>query len=192
MNVSWYCNIFSFTSIRFDSILLSLSRTQNNNTEKERTIPITYLLQRINDMSNFHPFFIPFSKLNGKKCLTHNLQNFTGKFHITLEGVLICSAEYNGLEEDLEQVFDSLGLNESNRQLIRGIVLESSPVTVVVNDKEATVVAAATAAAAADGFNGEPMHVAQGMLTHPNTETYKIVNGGNGNDSTDGDYEEVD
>jgi hypothetical protein len=101
------------------------------------------------------PIFIPFSKLNSKICLTHNLQNFTGKFHITLEGVLICSAEYNGLVEDLEQAFDSFGLEETNRQLIRGVVLESVPVTVVdISDKEAAAVATATAAAAAaDGFD---------------------------------------
>jgi hypothetical protein len=114
-------------------------------------------------MSNFDPIFIPFSKLNGKACLTHNLQNFTGKFHITPDGVLICSAEYNGLEEDLEQAFDSFGLGEINRQLIRGVVLTAGVVTVgIINDEEAaavaaaaaTATAAAAAAAAACGFNG--------------------------------------
>jgi hypothetical protein len=113
-------------------------------------------------MSNFDPIFIPFSKLNGKACLTHNLQNFTGKFHITPDGVLICSAEYNGLEEDLEQAFDSFGLGEINRQLIRGVVLTAGVVTVgIINDEEAAAVAAAAAAAAtaaaaaaACGFNG--------------------------------------
>jgi hypothetical protein len=114
-------------------------------------------------MSNFDPIFIPFSKLNGKACLTHNLQNFTGKFHITPDGVLICSAEYNGLEEDLEQAFDSFGLGEINRQLIRGVVLTAGVVTVgIINDGEAaavaaaaaTATAAAAAAAAACGFNG--------------------------------------
>jgi len=105
-------------------------------------------------MAKYNPIFIPFSKLNGRKCLTHKLQNFTGKFHITLEGALICFDEYNGLEEDLERAFDSIRLNESNRQLIRGVVLESLPVTVVINDKEAAAVTAATAAAAADGFDG--------------------------------------
>ena len=105
-------------------------------------------------MSNFHPFFIPFSKLNGKKCLTHKLQNFTGKVHITLEGVLICFDQYCGLEEDLEQAFDSVGLSETNRPLIREVMLESPPITVVINDEEAAAVAAAVAAAAADEFDG--------------------------------------
>ena len=108
-------------------------------------------------MSNFDPIFIPFSKLNGKACLTHNLQNFTGKFHITPDGVLICSAEYNGLEEDLEQAFDSFGLGEINRQLIRGVVLTAGVVTVgIINDEAAAAVAAAAvaAAAAACGFDG--------------------------------------
>jgi hypothetical protein len=106
-------------------------------------------------MSNFHPFFIPFSKLNGKKCLTHKLQNFTGKLHITSEGVLLCCAEYSGLEEDLERTFDRIQLCEMDRQLLRGVMLESPPVTVVINDEEAATVAAATAAAAAaDGVDG--------------------------------------
>jgi hypothetical protein len=101
------------------------------------------------------PIFIPFSKLNGKICLTHNLQNFTGKFHITLEGVLICSAEYNGLEADLEQAFDHIQLCETDRQLLRGVMLESLIVNVVdISDEEAAAVATATAAAAAYGFDG--------------------------------------
>jgi hypothetical protein len=102
------------------------------------------------------PIFIPFSKLNGKICLTHNLQNFTGKFHITLEGVLICSAEYNGLEADLEQAFDHIQLCETDRQLLRGVMLESVLVNVVdISDEEAAAVATATAAAAAAyGFDG--------------------------------------
>ena len=144
-------------------------------------------------MSNFNPKFIPFQKLNGKKCLTHKLQNFTGKLHITSEGVLICFDEYSGLEEDLEDAFDCIGLSEMDRRLLRGVISESPPVTAVINNEEAAFVAAATAAAAADGYNGEPMHVAQGILTHPNTETYKLLNGIDGDDSTDdGDIEEVD
>jgi len=105
-------------------------------------------------MSNFHPFFIPFSKLDGKICLTHKLQNFTGKLHITSDGVLLCCAEYSGLEEDLERTFDCIQLCEKDRHLLRGVMLESAPVTVVVNDEEAAAVADATAAAAADGFDG--------------------------------------
>ena len=162
-------------------------------------------------MSNFHPFFIPFSKLNGTKCLTHKLQNFTGKFHITLEGVLICSDEYSGLEEDLERTFDHIQLCEKDRRLLRGVMLDSPPVTVVINNEEAAFVAAATAAAAADGekcnsiskkqllrvdaldkHHGEPMHVAQGMLTHMTAENYKLLKGIDGYDSTDGDEDEVD
>ena len=181
-------------------------------TNANRSLYITYLPQsRINTMSNFHPFFIPFSKLNGTKCLTHKLQNFTGKFHITLEGVLICSDEYSGLEEDLERTFDHIQLCEKDRRLLRGVMLDSPPVTVVINNEEAAFVAAATAAAAADGekcnsiskkqllrvdaldkHHGEPMHVAQGMLTHMTAETYKLLKDIDGYDSTDGDEDEVD
>ena len=148
-------------------------------------------------MSNFHPFFIPLSTLNNdKKCVTYNIQNFTGKVHITLDGVLFCSADYDGFEEDLEQAFDSFGLEETKRQLIRGVVPPADVVAAsIINDDEAAAVAAATAAAAADGFNGElhhgePMHVAQGIMTHMTTETYKLLNGIDGDDSTDGDEEE--
>ncbi|OEU21446.1 hypothetical protein FRACYDRAFT_235072 [Fragilariopsis cylindrus CCMP1102] len=82
-------------------------------------------------MSNFHPFFIPLSTLNNdKKCVTYNIQNFTGKVHITLDGVLFCSADYDGFEEDLEQAFDSFGLEETKRQLIRGVV---PPADVLLN-----------------------------------------------------------
>jgi hypothetical protein len=105
-------------------------------------------------MTKYSPIFIPFSKLNGKKCLSHKLQNFTGTFHITSEGVLLCFDEYCGLEEHLEQTFDFIQLSETDRQLLRGVMLESHPVTVVINDDEATAVATATAAAAADGFDG--------------------------------------
>jgi hypothetical protein len=109
-------------------------------------------------MSNFHPTFIPISKLNNdKKCVSSSLVNFTGNIHYTPDGVLICSAEYNGLEEDLEQAFDSFGLGESNRQLIRGVVLTAGVVTVgIINDEAAAAVAAAAvaAAAAACGFDG--------------------------------------
>ncbi|OEU12987.1 hypothetical protein FRACYDRAFT_243339 [Fragilariopsis cylindrus CCMP1102] len=112
-------------------------------------------------MSKSNPIFIPFSMLNNdNKCVTYNVQNFTGKVHMTLDGVLICSTDYDGLEEDLEEAFNAFGLGETNRQLIRGVVLESSPVTAVVNDEEAAVVAAATAAAAADGFDGNEELVA--------------------------------
>ena len=87
---------------------------------------------------------------------TSSFLNFTGNIHYTPDGVLICSAEYNGLEEDLEQAFDSFGLGESNRQLIRGIVLpKAGTVTVgIINEEEATAVTTATAAATADGFDG--------------------------------------
>jgi hypothetical protein len=125
--------------------------------KKEHRTLHSFLQSKINNtMSNFDPIFIPFSKLNGKECLTHNLLNFTGSIHYTPDGVLICSAEYNGVEEDLEQAFDSFGLGESNRQLIRGVVLPAGVVTVgIINDEEAAAVAAATAAAAAaDGFDG--------------------------------------
>jgi hypothetical protein len=110
-------------------------------------------------MSNFHPTFIPISKLNNdKKCVTSSLLNFTGNIHYTPDGVLICSAEYNGLEEDLEQAFDSFGLDESNRQLIRGIVLPANAGTVtvgIINEEEGIAITAATAAAAAaaDGLD---------------------------------------
>jgi hypothetical protein len=131
-------------------------------------------------MSKSNPIFIPFSMLNNdNKCVTYNVQNFTGKVHMTLDGVLICSTDYDGLEEDLEEAFNAFGLGETNRQLIRGVVLESSPVTAVVNDEEAAVVAAATAAAAADGFDGNEELVAG-----------ESPNGGHGDDSTDADDEE--
>jgi hypothetical protein len=108
-------------------------------------------------MSNFDPIFIPISKLNNdKKCVTSSLLNFTGNIHYTPDGVLICAAEYNGLEEDLEQAFNSFGLGESNRQLIRGIVLpKAGTVTVgIINEEETIAVTAATAAAAAaDGLD---------------------------------------
>ena len=65
-------------------------------------------------MANSNPIFIPLSKLNnGNNCVTHQFENFSGNIHYTPDGVLICSAEYNSLEEDLEQVFDSIGLDRS-------------------------------------------------------------------------------
>jgi hypothetical protein len=152
-------------------------------TNRNISLYTAYLLQiRINNtMSNFDPIFIPISKLNGKECLTHNLLNFTGSIHYTLDGVLICAAEYNGLEEDLEQAFDSFGLGEINRQLIRGVVLTAGVVTVgIINDEEAAAVTTATAAAAAYGFDG-------------NEEVFVGGEGsGAGNDDIDDDEDEDD
>ncbi|OEU23583.1 hypothetical protein FRACYDRAFT_233758 [Fragilariopsis cylindrus CCMP1102] len=94
-------------------------------------------------MPDSNPIFIPFSKLNGdKKCITCSLQNFTGKVHITLDGVLFCSTDYDGFEENLEQAFDSFGLGVGVPPV--GVVAIG-----IINDDEA-----AAAAAAADGFDG--------------------------------------
>ena len=173
-------NVMS-NSNRFNPLSFFVSSLPHNkNKYINISLYITYLLQRINTMSKSNPIFIPFSMLNNdNKCVTYNVQNFTGKVHMTLDGVLICSTDYDGLEEDLEEAFNAFGLGETNRQLIRGVVLESSPVTAVVNDEEAAVVAAATAAAAADGFDGNEELVAG-----------ESPNGGHGDDSTDVDDEE--
>ena len=149
---------------------------------------ITYHLQRINTMSNSNPpVFIPYSMLNNdRKCVTYDIQNFTGKVHITLDGVLFCSTDYDGFEEDLEQAFDSFGLEETNRQLIRGVVVPPAGAVAVSisNDDEATAVAAATAAAAADGFDGNEELVV--------SETLNGGHGDDGDDSTDADDEDDD
>lgn len=120
-------------------------------------------------MPNSNPIFIPFSKLNsGKKCITCSLQNFTGKVHITLDGVLFCSTDYDGFEEDLEQAFDSFGLGV-------GVPPVSVVADGIINDDEAAAVAAATAAAVADGFDdNEELVVGE------------TLNGGHGNASSDG------
>jgi hypothetical protein len=133
-------------------------------------------------MSNFDPIFIPISKLNGKECLTHNLLNFTGSIHYTPDGVLICSAEYNGLEEDLERAFDRIQLCEMDRQLLRGAMLESSPVTFVVKDDEAIAVAAATASTAAAATSNE-----DGIASIDGAVKEEGFNGEDGDGDGDGD-----
>ena len=140
-------------------------------------------------MSNSNPpVFIPYSMLNNdKKCVTYDIQNFTGKVHITLDGLLFCSTDYDGFEENLEQAFDSFGLEETNRQLIRGVVVPPAGAVAVsiINDDEATAVAAATAAAAAaDGFDGNEELVVG--------ETLNGGHGDDGDDSTDADDEDDD
>ena len=105
-------------------------------------------------MANSNPIFIPLSKLNnGNNCVTHKLENFSGNIHYTPNGVLICF-EYDSLEEDLEQVSDSFGLGESNRQLIRRVVLPADVVVTVGIINEEAVAAAAAAVTAADEFDG--------------------------------------
>ena len=157
--------------IQIDSISFLFSYhlflSHNKNKYINISLYITPLLQsRINTMPNSNPIFIPFSKLNsGKKCITCSLQNFTGKVHITLDGVLFCSTDYDGFEEDLEQAFDSFGLGVGVPPV--GVVAIG-----IINDNEA-----AAAAAAADRFDGNEELVVG--------ETLNGGHGGHGDDSND-------